>query len=348
MKTKYAGSGWSKILGSVACCVLIQHAAAREWTNDKGQTIEAEYVSSDGKSVVLKFNGKDITYSLERLSAADREFVAERLKQADEVPAPEAVQTGWIHEFPVKPAFPDTKGYLESSNAKAAYKAFDSGKFPDSWKDTNQSDAEKEFAYENGSAIVYVPGSYDGTEAYGVYVHISPGDGGEKYPVCAPVMDRLKMIYVSPKGTSNKQPMLRRVKLAVDALASVNEMFKTDPKRTCVGGYSGGGHMAMLTHAMFPAMFVASVSHAAQSYLPVDSCGHFPGLEMSDFKSKDLRGHKWCVISGNKDMNYQEILKTTKEWEQSRLDYRFFDVPDMGHTNAPAERLEEALKWIGM
>lgn len=336
------------MFGCFACCAIIQHAVARGWTNDKGQTIEAEYVSSDGKSVVLKFKGKEITYDLARLSPADREFVTQQLKDGGGTAAPKTVETGWNHEFTVKPAFPDTKGYLESSNAKAVYKAFGSGNVPKSWQPVNKADAEKEFAYENGSAIVYVPATYDGTEAYGVYVHISPGDGGEKYPVCAPVMDRLKMIYVSPKGTSNNQPMLRRIKLAVDALASVKEKFKTDPKRTCVGGYSGGGHMGMLTHAMFPGMFVASVSHAAQSYLPIDSCGHFPGLEMSDFKSKDIKGHKWCVISGNKDMNYQEILKTTKEWEQSRLDYRFFDVPGMGHTNAPAEKLEEALKWIGM
>jgi len=93
---------------------------------------------------------------------------------------------------------------------------------------------------------------------------------------------------------------------------------------------------------------VASLSHAAQSYLPVHGCGHFPGLELANFKSKDLRGHKWCVISGNKDKNYQEILKSTKEWEKNRLDYRFCDVPGMGHKNAAPEKLEEALKWAGM
>ncbi len=157
------------------------------------------------------------------------------------------------------------------------------------------------------------------------------------------------MIYVSPKGTANHQPMLRRVKLAVDALASVQATWKTDPKRTVVGGLSGGGHMAMLTHAMFPEMFVASVSHAAQSYLPQDgTCGHFPGLDVSDLKSRNLKGHKWCVISGDKDFNYQEILTSSTPWDSNRIDYRFFDIPSMGHVNAAPDKLEEALKWIGM
>lgn len=334
------------VWAAIGACALLQCAQARQWTNDQGKTIEADYVSSDGKSVVLGLKGKQVTYSLDRLSPADREFVGTQLKEAPALPT---AQTGWIRDFPVSPAFTDPKDYLKSSrNAKAVYKAFDSGDFPDTWSDTNKKDAEKEFAYDSGTAIVYVPASYNGTEPYGVYVHISPGDGGEGYASCAPVMDRLKMIYVSPKGTSNNQPMLRRVRLAVDALASVKGKWKTDPKRTCVGGYSGGGHMSMLTHAMFPEMFVASLSHAAQSYLPVNGCGHFPGLELTDLKSKDLKGHKWCVISGDKDKNYQEILKTTKEWEQNRLDYRFFDVPGMGHQNATPEKLEEALKWAGM
>lgn len=107
--------------------------------------------------------------------------------------------------------------------------------------------------------------------------------------------------------------------------------------------------MAMLTHAMFPEMFVASVSHAAQSYLPASgTCGHFPGLELGDLKSRELKGHKWCVISGDKDFNYQEILTTSRLWEDNRFNYRFFDIPAMGHVNATPDNLEKALKWIGM
>lgn len=324
---------------------MLHGAWAREWTNDQGRTIEADYASSDGKSVVLNVRGKQMTYQLDRPSSQDRAFVDEQLKESA---AAQTAQTGWIRDFPVQPAFAETKDYLESRNAKAAYKAFDTGDLPDSGKDRSKGDAQKEFAYENGTALVYVPASDDGTKTYGVYVHISPGDGGENYTACAPVMDRLEMIYVSPKGTSNNQPMLRRVKLAVDALDSLKRKWKTDPTRTCVGGYSGGGHMCMLTHAMFPGMFVASVSHAAQSYLPLHSSGHFPGLSLADFISRDFKDHKWCVISGDKDRNYQEILKTTKDWEQSRLDYQLFDVPGMVHRNAEPEKLEEALKWSGM
>jgi hypothetical protein len=105
----------------------------------------------------------------------------------------------------------------------------------------------------------------------------------------------------------------------------------------------------MLSHAMFPDIFMGSVSHAAQSYLPAaNSCGHFPGLETRDFKSGIIKDHKWCVISGSKDFNYAEILETSKQWSVNRMNYQFIDVPDMAHSNAPPEYLEEALKWLGL
>ena len=51
---------------------------------------------------------------------------------------------------------------------------------------------------------------------------------------------------------------------------------------------------------------------------------------------------------GDKDQSYQEILNSSKLWEKGRYQYRFINVPGMGHRNAPADSLEEALKWIGL
>jgi predicted esterase len=345
----FRGVFWVVLLGWIGSSGA---AWGRVWTNDQGKMVEADYVSNDGERVVLKVKDREVTYELRLLSAADRVYV-EQLKQSAAVPvaASAVVRTGAISGHPIsKPAFPDTKGYLQSRNAKAVYKAFATGNFPKDWK-SNRGEAEKEFAYEAGTAKmnVYVPPSYDGKTPLGVYLHVDSGKGGVASGPYEPLMDRMRMIYVSPAGTSNDEPMLRRVKVAVDALATVREGWVTDPKRICIGGVSGGGHMSMLIHAMFPEMFQGSISHAAQSYLPEGaSSGHFPGLEEGDLKSGDFKGHKWCVISGEKDYNYKEILKTSKLWEQRRLDYRFFDTPGMGHTNAPSESLEAALKWIGM
>jgi hypothetical protein len=325
---------------------LIQAGELRRWTNAEGKVIEAEYLRSDDSHVTLLIRGKEVKYALNKLSENDRNYVLAQAKTL--AVASSDAKTGWMEHVPVpKPAFATNKEYLGGSNAKAIYKAFATGNTPQIWE-ANKGSVEEQFSYKNGAMIVYVPPTYDASKPMGVYMHISPGDDGELSKEYAPIMNQFSLIYVSPKGTSNGQPMLRRVKLAVDALAAVKESWKVDDKRVCVGGLSGGGHIAMLTHAMFPQWFKASISHAAQSYLPSGSTsGHFPGLDQRDITGKECKDHKWVVISGDKDFNYQEILKTGKLWEDARANYRFMDVPGMGHTNASPDKLAEAIKWIG-
>ena len=330
------------------------HATAgemRKWTNTEGKVIHAEFVSSDGSEVTFLMNGKEIKYALNKLSAADREFVSSQSAAPPKTDKPTKsgdAKTGFMEHVEIRqPAYATAKEYLEGPNAKAVYNAFASGNYPKEW-DANKGSIDEMFSYENGAMIVYVPAHYDPAKPMGVYLHISANDVGHELKNCQPVMDRLSLIYVSPKGTSNKQPMMRRVKLGVDALAAVKKQWNVDEKRVCVGGLSGGGHIAMLTHAMFPQWFRASISHAAQSYLPGNGgCGHFPGLEVRDITGKDCKDHKWVVISGDKDFNYKEILKTSDDWKAARANYLFIDVPGMGHVNAPPEKLEEALKWAG-
>jgi predicted esterase len=330
---------------------LAKAGESRPWTNTEGKVIIAEFVGSDGTQVTLLMNGKETKYALSKLSEADRDFVARQENapaQTDKASTSSNAKTGWMDHIAFeKPAYASTKEYLEEANAMAIYKAIARGDFPKEWA-ANKGTVEEMFSYDKGAMIVYIPASYNPAKPMGVYLHISPGDNGGTHKNYMPIMDRFSMIHLSPKGTSNSQPMLRRAKLAVDALAEVKKQWKVDEKRVCVGGLSGGGHMAMFTHAMFPQWFSASISHAAQIYLPLGgSCGHFPGLEARDITGKDCKDHKWVVISGDKDFNYKEILKTTDDWKAARANYLFIDVPGMGHTNASPERLEEALKWAG-
>lgn len=331
-------------------------AHGREWIGERGVKFVADYVSCDGTNVTMTSPNPArpgaparYVYPLARLSAADREFVAAEMQKAAA-----AIRKGLILDFPVKPWHPVTTDYFKQPHAKKIFDSFDKGKSPNTWKQ-NVGTGKEQFEYDGASAqtIVYVPPTYDGLKPFGVYVHISPGDGGDKGAAYQSIMDRLNLIYISPKGTSNDRPMLRRVHLAVDALESVRKEWKLDPKRCVVGGLSGGGHMAMLSQATFPELFIGAVSHAAQSYLPsfppaYYNCGHFPGLLGTDFTTGALKGRKWVVVSGDKDKNYQEILTTTKQWEAHKLAYRFINVSGMAHSNAQPEQFEEALKWLGL
>ena len=176
--------------------------SARSWSNLDGQKIEADYVLSDSITVVLKRNGKHIQYAIAKLSAVDQSFI--RL-QAGLVPAQAKALTGWNQDFDIaKPASAEASLNLNHHNARAVYQAFSKRDFSPLW-DTNKKDVKTDFAYDVATAktIVYVPAGYDGTKPFGVYLHVSPGDNGQNENGYAPVMGRLNLIYISPKGISN-------------------------------------------------------------------------------------------------------------------------------------------------
>jgi hypothetical protein len=60
----------------VLAIALSLPAAARPWTNSNGKTIEADFVSADEEVVQLRIRGKVTSYPLEKLSQADRDWVA--------------------------------------------------------------------------------------------------------------------------------------------------------------------------------------------------------------------------------------------------------------------------------
>ncbi len=328
------------VLAMLACSSL--SLPARTWRNAEGREIEAEFVSSDGKTVRLKMETREVDYPIANLSEEDRQWIARQEERKTE-PAP--VTTGLRTGVPITSRlYPEIDDYFDEKSRKEVLKAFEDGAYaiegkddPDSWFKRDAAD----------SCVIYVPNSYDGSEPYGLYLHISPGDDGRLPSEWFPLFDERKMIAVSANGTSNHQPMLRRVMLSMDAVQTVGETYTIDPKRRFSGGLSGGGHMGMLTAAMFPEHFVGAISHAAQSYLPHDDgFGHFPGMTLKDFNRSPRRDLGWVVIGGNKDSNYPEILKTTEAWEGTRLHYRFIDVPEMAHVTASAEKLGEAFDWI--
>lgn len=237
----------------------------------------------------------------------------------------------------------NAKAFLQLAGPRKVVKAYANPGFgPKHFAgDINKGSPESWIDYDNGSYMASVPDNYDGKTAFGIYLHISPSPRTSLPKGYAEILRKRKLIFVSPHGADNNRPYLERVARALDALASARSRLKIDDKRIIVGGLSGGGHIAFYTQMLFPGLFQGAISHAAQSYLP----GHFHGFTLADCK-QSARNRKWAVISGNKDYNYKEIQTTGAVWKKAGLSYRFFDVPGMGHTNAPPQNFDEALNWI--
>ena len=211
---------------------------------------------------------------------------------------------------------------------------------------------EEAVDYKAGSKtmVVYIPKGYNPkSKEYGIYLHNSPGNKGIiPKDDWKKLMDKHKLIYISPNETKNGTPFIRRVALGIDEVTTIKNKCSIDEKRVFSGGTSGGGHVGMLSQMMYPEVYYGAISHAAQSYLPSgNSYGHFYGLSENDCTKGIRKDRPWVVISGNKDSNYQEIIESSKEWKQHKMDYEFIDIPGMGHKSASGPALEKALIRIG-
>ncbi len=321
-------------------------AEARKWTNTQGRVITAEYISSENGMVKLRFRGKVIQYAIGKLSEADQQWISEQQKSPGTTKALPSALTGRRENVPIDARyFNNTSEYFKGKPRRNWIRAHEAGEF----NSTGDKKSWLKRDPQTDRCVIYCPSSYDGTEPYGVFLYISSGNAVMRSDWHS-VLDKHKLIAVSAdavgnyvKGGGKKvNPHPYRVSLSLDAMAVVERDYKIDPTRRYVCGTSGGGHMAFTVAALYPRLFKGAISSAAQSYLT----NHFPGFSIRDFKSGDRKKIRWVVVSGSKDVNYNAILETSKVWKKNRLNYRFIDIPGMGHDIPAADALEKALNWI--
>ena len=95
----------------------ISHTVARQWTDIEGRAIEAEFVSSRDDEVTIRKAGREFTLPLSRLSAADRDWIAEQEPAAPA--ADESAVTGLIKNHPVTEFYrEDPKDWADGRVAK--------------------------------------------------------------------------------------------------------------------------------------------------------------------------------------------------------------------------------------
>jgi len=220
------------------------------------------------------------------------------------------VRKGLINDFTIdSKLFDSTKGYFRDRVPDQMRKAYEAGRV--SLEGANSKPPSECIEYPAGSAsmVVFVPADYDGSKAFGLYVHNSPSPGGiVPGREWQDLMSEKDLIYISPNQTQNGTPTWHRIVLALDGMATIKKHYKIDDSRVYVGGLSGGGHTGMLCQMLYPEHFHGAISHAAQSYLPhSNGYGHFSGLSSTDARKSPRKDRKWCVISGGSSYNYVDI-----------------------------------------
>ncbi|GAA5481173.1 hypothetical protein [Haloferula sargassicola] len=350
---------------ALAGLAMLGGAMARTWTNADGRTLEAEYISSDGTHVVFKMGEKEVTYPLSKLSQADQDWVAEQNAPPeeeaeppmDETPdtppaepepdLPPPPPTGYRVGQPIdQPLHDDTAEYFATGTPQRVFEALKEGAFPEQ----NPGKADDWIARGDQQATyrLYVPGDYDGSQEFGLYLHLPSGSEGDIPEAWRPEMDARHLIGLSIDQAGDDQPMLRRAMLAVDAITTVAATYKLDPARRIIGGSGPAAHAAMLTAAIFPAEFTAVISQGSVQAMPLtgNDGGGFPGMAKRNFLNRPLAYVKWVAIVAKDDDDLPEATRLAAEWEHEGLDFKLIESPAGSGETAPAKDFAEAIKWI--
>jgi len=334
------------------------HAAPREWTDQAtGRKITAEFVSLEGDQVTLSINGKEYKLPVSKLSPDDQSYLKTMVSPASPAPAPGApaasalVNAGKSQKVDIAAkAYPDWNGYYTGRFGKKLKSYYEKSKgIVDAVEVDTGLTPETAVAWQKspdngtGTMILYVPPNYDGSEAFGVLVYISPGDGGVGLLAgWDKVFQEKKLIYCSPLGTSNKQADMRRIALALDSVATVRASYKIDPNRLIVSGTSGGGAVATTIGVNYAEFLAIDCSRGTYP----DNALCFPYLDAGDIRGVARQKKRFAWVSGPKDRNYSSIKQGVAAWSDAGVESKLFEDPNQGHAAATEDLLRQALTWI--
>ena len=120
---------------------------------------------------------------------------------------------------------------------------------------------------------LYIPDGYDGSEPYGLLVHINAGDDGTIPASWMSVLDAHRLIWIGGEGIGNSVGVDERMGLSVLGAHRALELFNIDRSRVYATGMSGGGRTASVMTWHHPDLFPAA--------MPVCGAAYFRAVEQA-------------------------------------------------------------------
>ncbi len=338
----------------------------RTWTSSGGRhKIEAEMVSLEGHTVTLKrSDGKILKVPLDKLSEADQEYarqlaVPPTTDSSDAKPSEPA--NG--HQKPAvdKPAaktghfrLPGEQGislavYLD---ALAVYQPA----LPPKLVAQAKSNADAMITEKEGVAAsweVYVPGNYQASRPYGLFVYINSTDSGRLPKHWRGVFDNHHLIWAGGNHIGNNHDTVWRHAMALEAVRRLRAAYHLDADRLYISGYSGGGRVAshvMVSHAH---VFSGGNPHAGcNPYRKLRAKnGGFYGSAIKSISPAAVKAaqqrSRFVFSTGTKDFNREQTQLIAEQYLGDGFRHvHYHEVPGMGHTPPPADWFEKGIEAL--
>jgi pimeloyl-ACP methyl ester carboxylesterase len=152
-----------------------------------------------------------------------------------------------------------------------------------------------------------------------------------------PTCVREGVIYIGPHGAGNSTPSAERIRIALDCLDEVRRNFPTDPDRTYIAGYSGGGNIASRIAMMLPEYFGGLI--ASNMTVPLPSTAWH--------RDRMINRLSIASIVGENEVSGLEMSRIHTPFLQTLgVRARCHVLPRRGHSAPPPQTFESAFLWL--
>ena len=192
------------------------------------------------------------------------------------------------------------------------------------------------------SYVVHVPAQKP-PQGYALLVFVPPWDQARLPPEWATVLDEKGVIFISASRSGNNADIRsRRMPLALTAAANMVQKYDVDPARVFIGGFSGGGRVAMRLALAYPDVFRGALLNSGDD--PIGSL-EIP-IPPSDLFRKFQEESQLFYVEG--DSEQAAIMSSRNQSIHSMRDWCVFHIDRMvmplhGHDAATASALDRAL-----
>ena len=205
-----------------------------------------------------------------------------------------------------------------------------------------QSDpAEGHYDLARESFEVFVPDTYDPDKPAGLFVWISPASSGglAKSENLAALGDH-NILWIGANNSGNDRWHWYRTGLALDAAHNMQKLFRIDPERVYIAGYSGGGRVASALAILYPEVFRGGAFFFGCNYfrkVPVpDKEGAFWRAGFPPPAHQDLddlkQRHRFVLVTGEHDFNRDETKANYEMFIRDKFkNVSYIEIPDADH-----------------
>jgi predicted esterase len=184
---------------------------------------------------------------------------------------------------------------------------------------------------------LFVPQRPDPKAPLPVVLYISPANQAAGWKSFEGPCKQMGFLFAGVRDAGNDVPIKKRVRIVLDVLDDVRRQFPTDPDRTYLAGFSGGGRIACAIGFALP--------DVCGGVLPICAAGDL--REETWLRQRVIDRLSVAALTGQNDFNRGEVERWRVPFLQAvGVRARSWVEPNLGHGIPGEKTLAEALRWL--